>query len=250
MKVYQDYANYYDVLYGYKNYLRECDFLKKVFKKYKKEKSLSILDLGCGTGSHALILAGLGHNVTGVDLSAKMIRIARGKTKKVVFKQGDVRKLNIKKKFDVVLLMFNVIGYQTTDRDLLSVFKTAGLHLKEGGLLVFDCWSGPAVLEQLPEDRLNIIDFKKGEKLVKMATPYLDRKKKTVDIKYKVLRVKGSKVLDEVNETHKLRYLFPKEIENYLKKTGFLKLEICPFLELNKKPSLSDWNISIIAKKI
>ena len=39
MKVYQKYAAYYDALYQYKNYPKECNFLAKVFKKYAKTPS-------------------------------------------------------------------------------------------------------------------------------------------------------------------------------------------------------------------
>lgn len=253
-KIYQKYADYYDVLYQYKNYFRECDFLEKIFKKYAGKKFPSILDLGCGTGNHALILAKRGSKVTGVDSSDRMIEIARKKAKdkkiKVDFYQGDARKINLKKKFDIVLLMFNVIGYQITNKDLLSVFQTANDHLKRGGLLIFDCWFGPAVLKQMPGNRRRIIKKDNQEKLIKLAVPSLDILAQTVDIKYNISLVSKGKILDRVNEIHKIRFLFPQEIKSYLKETGFQSLETCPFMKLNKKPTFNDWNIIVIAKKI
>lgn len=39
----------------------------------------SILDVGCGTGSLSVVLSGLGHHVTGIDLSPSMISIAQAK---------------------------------------------------------------------------------------------------------------------------------------------------------------------------
>ncbi len=42
-----------------------------------------ILDIGCGTGSLSLVLAKLGHQVTGIDLSPKMIAQARKKANQV-----------------------------------------------------------------------------------------------------------------------------------------------------------------------
>ena len=41
------------------------------------ERGSSVLDAGCGTGGHALLLAALGHRVVGVDLAAEAIRRAR-----------------------------------------------------------------------------------------------------------------------------------------------------------------------------
>ena len=43
-------------------------------------KSARVLDIGCGTGSLSLVLAGLGHQVTGIDLSSEMITRAKEKT--------------------------------------------------------------------------------------------------------------------------------------------------------------------------
>ncbi|MFH1714394.1 MAG: class I SAM-dependent methyltransferase [Candidatus Nealsonbacteria bacterium] len=254
MKVYQKYATYYDILYQHKNYPKECNFLAKVFNKYVKKKSLSILDLGCGTGSHALILAKQGNKVTGVDLSDRMIKLAKEKAKgtgiKVYFRQGDVRNVSLNKKFDIVLLMFNVIGYQITNQDLVSTFKTASRHLKKGGILIFDCWFGPAVLKQMPGSRKKIIKKDNREKLIKSSTSILDIFNQTIDIRYQVQRVLRGKILEKVNETHKIRFLFPQEIKCYLEEVGFQSLEICPFLQINKKPNFNDWNITVIAKKI
>ncbi|MDP3995690.1 MAG: hypothetical protein Q8P74_00330, partial [bacterium] len=166
------------------------------------------------------------------------------------FRREDVRKANLKKKFDVVLLMFNVIGYQVTNEDLSAAFKTASCHLKRGGILIFDCWSGPAVLNQKPEERRKVIKKNRKEKLVKSAVPVLDILNQTVDIKYKVHQVLNGKITDRVKEIHKIRFLFPQEIKLYLKEAGFQDLEICPFLKLGRRPTLRDWNITVIAKKI
>lgn len=250
--IYQKYADYYDILYRYKNYAKECDFLGKIFKKYSREKVVSILDLGCGTGNHALILAKRGWRITGVDLSARMINLAREKAErlKIDFKQGDARKISLGKKFDVILLMFNVIGYQVSNDDIFAVLQNAARHLKKGGLLVFDCWFGPAVLKQMPGYRRRVEKKGNQEKLIKTAVPNLNILEQTVDIKYEILRVSRGKILDKVNEIHKIRFLFPQEIRHYLDEAGFKVLEICPFLQLNKRPTLNDWNITVIAQKI
>jgi len=81
MKIFQKYANYYDILYQDKDYKKECDFLEKIFEKYSKKRINSILDLGCGTGSHSLILAKRDYEVSGVDLSSQMINRARNKAR-------------------------------------------------------------------------------------------------------------------------------------------------------------------------
>jgi len=253
MSTFQKYANYYDVLYRDKNYRSECDFLEKIFRKYSTKSIHSILDLGCGTGGHDLILCSRGYKITGVDLSAEMIEVAKRKAKdkkmRINFVRSDIKSINLKKKYDVIISMFAVISYQITNEDIISTFQRARNHLGQGGLFIFDCWFGPAVLAQKPQDRLKIIE-KDNEKIIRFATPVLDILNQTVDVKYKIVKASKNKILDEIDEVHKMRFLFPKEIENYLKETNFRILEICPFRELGKIPTENDWNVTVIAEAI
>jgi predicted TPR repeat methyltransferase len=64
----QVYADQYDLLYGEKDYDAECDLLEQVFHRYSKGPIQSILDLGCGTGNHSILLARRGYQENGVDL--------------------------------------------------------------------------------------------------------------------------------------------------------------------------------------
>jgi len=65
----------------------------------------SVLDLGCGTGlPTAAQLAGAGHRVTGVDLSAEMIRLARLNVPGADFHQGDMR--DVQGTYDAVVAFF------------------------------------------------------------------------------------------------------------------------------------------------
>jgi len=137
-------------LYKDKDYEAECDFLEQIFSRCAKYPIRTILDLGCGTGGHALPLARRGYEVTGVDLSEHMLERARQKAAEaglaISFHQGDIRILDLGCTFDVVVAMFAVISYQTSNEDLAAAFRSARRHLKPGGLFVFDCWFGPAVL--------------------------------------------------------------------------------------------------------
>ena len=160
MSVFEDYARYYDLLYRDKNYGGEVDFIDSLIKKHVPGAE-SILELGCGTGGHAEYLAKRGYTVHGIDISDDMLRMAarrhvgfspelQGKTK---FEKGDVRTARLGRKFDVVLSLFHVMSYQTTNEDILAAFQTAREHLNKGGIFLFDCWYGPAVLTDRPEVR-------------------------------------------------------------------------------------------------
>jgi len=57
MKSFERYSHYYDLIYQDKDYEEECDFVKAIFSQYSREPVTRILDVGCGTGGHALLLA-------------------------------------------------------------------------------------------------------------------------------------------------------------------------------------------------
>ncbi len=155
------YASIYDDLYNDKDYNAECNLIQRIFEQYGSNHIKTILDLGCGTGNHALPLAEQGFEVTGVDCSQEMINKAQSKNTPCTFYLGDIRQFNANRKSDAVLMMFAVLGYQLENADVLAALKTARCHLNPGGLLIFDVWYGPAVLAQRPTDKVKII-FKRN----------------------------------------------------------------------------------------
>ena len=71
---------YYDRVYWWKDYDQEIDFLVKAFRRCGI-RGKRVLEVACGTGSHSKILVERGYEVTGVDISDDMLRIARSKVK-------------------------------------------------------------------------------------------------------------------------------------------------------------------------
>jgi 2-polyprenyl-3-methyl-5-hydroxy-6-metoxy-1,4-benzoquinol methylase len=157
------YSILYDSFYQTKNYKSENEF---IFTFLSTTKTQSILDLGCGTGGHDLLLAQKGYAVTGVDLSEEMIGQAIQKNRtaglSIEFLQGDIRTIRLKKKFDLVLSMFAVMSYQTTNEEFKASLETARAHLNPGGMFIFDAWYGPAVLHQIPETRVKELEIGGG----------------------------------------------------------------------------------------
>jgi 2-polyprenyl-3-methyl-5-hydroxy-6-metoxy-1,4-benzoquinol methylase len=66
--VFEDYVAYYDLLYQDKDYAREAEFVHRLIQD-EMPGAVSILDLGCGTGTHAAIFAEMGYSVHGIDHS-------------------------------------------------------------------------------------------------------------------------------------------------------------------------------------
>jgi len=259
------YADAYDLLYQDKDYEKECDYIEAIFKKYKYNPK-TILDLGCGTGGHALILAERGYEITGVDRSTNMLEIARKKAKekklKIDFIKGDITKISLKRKFDAVISMFAVMSYQTTNSTITSVCKLVKNSLNPGGLFMFDCWHGPAVLTDRPTSRTKEVTLDNGEKIIRFTDSEIDVINHIVKVNFTIYRLTSCQPNepdkpekrnkrekhDELRETHIMRFLFPQEIKYFLEVAGFNKVDFYPFLELNRNLSEKDWNIMVVGK--
>ncbi len=245
----REYSKAYDLLYREKDYDRECDFLETIFRKSGR-KVQSVLDLGCGTGGHAVILGKRGYKVTGVDRSAEMIGIAEKKSKeagvKVSYHKSPIQDLRLDRKFDAVISMFAVMSYQIDNKDLASACRVARAHLKNNGMFIFDAWHGLAVMTDPPTERIKEVKSKTG-RIIRITKPDLNALSHTVDTHFKVLNFDKNILTSETDETHTMRFLFPQEIRYFLESAGFSKVQFCPFMKPNAVLSAHDWNMTVIA---
>ena len=247
MNSFKSYSNYYDHLYHDKDYNAEADYLVNLIKKYRKNAK-TIIDLGCGTGKHAKLLAKRGFEVTGLDKSDEMIAIAR-KDSNLEFILDDIATFKLKKKFDIVLSIFHVFSYLTTNEKLLDSFLNANLHLEEKGIFIIDVWHTPAVHSQIPEIRVKVFENEKL-KIVRYADPMVDSLNNMVDVKYE-LNILDKETLREENitENHHIRHFSKPEIELFAKYTGFQILHTQELLTGNS-PSEKTWGVGYIMEKV
>jgi SAM-dependent methyltransferase len=102
-----------------------------------------VLDVPCGQGRHAHLLAEAGFDVTGLDYSADLLRVARarGTGKRLRYVRGDMRRLPPKwtGRFDAVLNLFTSFGFFLDPGDDARVIGEFARVLAPGGVLV---WHG------------------------------------------------------------------------------------------------------------
>ena len=246
------YADSYDALYQEKDYAAECDLLEAQFKEYSAQGVRTILDLGCGTGNHAVPLAHRGYQVTGVDRSPEMLSQARQKATssgKLTFQCADIRALNLDKTFDAVLIMFAVLGYQLSNEDVVSTLSTARRHLAPGGLLIFDVWYGPAVLLNRPSQRVKVVDTNQG-RILRVSSGTLDTRRHLCHVNYLVWVLNDQRLVRTSEETHAMRYFFPLELELFLQSTGFASTRLGAFPGFENDPDDTTWNVMQVATAI
>lgn len=254
MSFQRKYANYYDLIYKNKDYNGEVEYILSLLNKYQPNLK-SILELGCGTGKHALILSEKGYQIDGVDLSDEMISIAYDQRQKlpqniasnVQFEQGDLRTVRMGKKYDAIVSLFHVMSYQTSNEDLSAAFATAKAHLKPGGVFLFDCWYGPGVLSDRPTTRIKRLENSKIS-MIRIAEPVMLPNENIVDVNYEII-IKDKKDLtsNHFHEMHRMRYLFQPEVKLLLEKHNFELLQCNEWLT-NAMPGFSSWEVYFLAR--
>jgi SAM-dependent methyltransferase len=248
---FQRYSAYYDLLYRDKDYQGEAAFVHDALVRHGG-KCGRLLELGCGTGRHAMEFAALGWTVRGYDVSAGMIERARTRAHdsadSVSFEVGDIRNLREPAVFDAVISLFHVMSYQISDEDLRHAIATAASHLPPGGLFFFDFWYGPAVLADPPEKRTKRLANERIS-IVRHAVPTVDHAARTVRVDY---TIEGTDLVAAESfgftEEHTLRYLFMPELTTLLAQGGFAVAESGRWME--RKPADSDsWYVWLVAQK-
>jgi len=111
-------------------------------KEYLTNPEMKILDVGCGTGRHAINLATKGYkNITGIDLSPSLInaakKVAKEKNVAVDFRIGDARELPFENEFDAALcLCEGAFGLLENDAENYKILKAVHQSLKKQGIFI------------------------------------------------------------------------------------------------------------------
>jgi SAM-dependent methyltransferase len=254
VSVFANYANYYDLLYQDKDYVGEADFIHNLLKKYAPDAK-TIMEMGCGTGNHAMLLAKEGYQIYGVDSSDEMLAKANDRLSGLPdifplrphFSLGDVRNVRLNQTFDVVISLFHVISYQSTNIDLQSAINTAKAHLNPGGIFIFDVWYGPTVLRDLPSVRVKRL---KNEfiSVTRLAEPKILENDNCVDVNYSIsIKDINTEFTEEIQETHRMRYFSKPELEFFLNQGGF-EMTDCKEWMTDKEPGFDTWGVYFVAK--
>lgn len=146
MSIYERYAPLYDASGQVRFALLTHLYLRELLGRHPVEGRRA-LDLACGTGTLALLLAEDGWLVTGLDASAAMLDQATAKAaashaaERVAFLRGDMRRAHEvlpRGGFDLATCTYDSLNYMLTEEDLAACFAAAAAALAPGGLYVAD----------------------------------------------------------------------------------------------------------------
>ena len=252
------YAQQYDLLYKDKDYDAEVALLERLFQAHKLDGN-SVLDLGCGTGQHAIRLAM--RNISGersTPVTSKPRFARRMKAEQSLdetspqpsFVEGDVTTVRLAgASFDAALMMFAVLGYQVTNEAVKAALRTVRAHLRPGALFVCDVWYGPAVLHVRPSERTKVVDAPGGQ-VIRSVRTELDSFAHRADVEYRVWRLQGKEVLAEMRETHSMRFFFPQELALLFEASGLELRELRAFGDSDAPPTEETWNVLAVGRAV
>lgn len=219
--LFENYGQKYDNEAFTQGTIGECDFIEN---ELHHDKTLKILDVGCGTGRHAIELTKRGYTVTGVDFSESQLGRAREKAGKqgltIDFHQMDARNLPFSNAFDVaIMLCEGGFPLMETDEMNFEILKSVTRSLKEQGKFIFTTLNGLFPLYHSVEEFCSSAS-EEGNATYRSNTfdlmTFRDHNLTEVEDDL------GNRKTLDCNE----RYYVPSEITWLLKSLGFKKIDI------------------------
>lgn len=246
--LFENYARKYDKECFVQGTLGECDFIEQ---EINHDKSLKVIDIGCGTGRHAIELTKRGYDVLGADLSESQLKRAREKAKEqgveIDFQKQDARNLSFESKFDLgIMICEGGFSLMETDEMNFEILRNATKALKEKGKLIFTTLNGLFPLYHSVEE---FCASAGGEGSTTSKNNTFDlmtfRDHQTTEFEDDA----GHKKEIKSNE----RFYVPSEITWLLKTLGYKKIDIfgakLGAFSRNDKLTTEDFEMLVIAEK-
>lgn len=247
-ELFENYGRKYDEEVFTQGTLKECDFIEQ---ELDYNKSLKILDLGCGTGRHSIELTKRGYSVTGVDLSASQLQRAKEKASEqnltIKFIQADARTLSFSKEFAaVIMLCEGSFPLMETDEMNFQILKNASNALRNNGKFIFTTLNGLFPLFHSVKDFHESVSKEGTATYGQNSFDLMTFREQSVVV---VVDDSGHQKELHCNE----RYYVPSEITWLLKSVGFQTINIFGAklgdFSLTDKLTTEDFEMLVIAEK-
>lgn len=246
--LFENYGNQYDKECFTQGTLGECDFIEE---EASYNKQLKILDIGCGTGRHAIELTKRGYkNIVGVDLSESQISRAKDKAQEeqleIDFRVADARSLPFSSEFDLVIMLCEGgFPLMETDEMNFEILENARESLTNGGKLIFTTLNGLFPIFNSVQDFLN---SEKGEDSASHENLKFNLMTFRESAEITIRDDDGTEKTLQTNE----RWYMPVEITWLLKTLGFKQIDIhgAHLGDFSRRHELTvkDYEMLVIAK--
>lgn len=247
-QLFENYGVKYDKECFTQGTIGECDFIEK---EIGEDKSVRIIDIGCGTGRHSVELARRGYRITGIDLSESQLARAREKARQqdldVSFMKHDARNLPFANEFDLaIMLCEGGFPLMETDEMNYQILQNAARSLTAKGKFIFTTLNGLFPLFHSVKDFLAAA-AQEGNAAYENHSfdlmTFRDHNTTTVEDD------SGKRIELQCNE----RYYVPSEITWLLKSLGFASIELfgarLGAFSRDDRLTTEDFEMLVIARK-
>ncbi|NLX12721.1 MAG: methyltransferase domain-containing protein [Phycisphaerales bacterium] len=245
--LFANYGRTYDTESYTQGTVGEVDFVER---ELAADRTKRILDIGCGTGRHAIELARRGYRVTGFDLSEAQLRRAREKAAEagvvVEFERRDATQPHFDREFDAAIMFCEgAFSLMETDEKNYAILRHAGAALRPGGKLLM------TTLNALFPLFHSVKDF-----LAANATGGTATDKVTFDL-ITFRECAELTFTDDAGQPRTImtneRYYTPSEMRWLLQTAGFIKVDIlgCHLGKFSREDALTpdDFEMLVVAVK-
>ncbi|MEE8605114.1 MAG: class I SAM-dependent methyltransferase [Candidatus Aminicenantaceae bacterium] len=133
-RLYHDLSWIWPIVSPPEDYVEETEFFSRIIKEKAKIDVRSLLHLGCGGGRNDFTFQ-KHFDVTGIDISEEMLKLAKELNPESEYIHGDMRSIRLGRTFDCVAALDSV-NYMKNEEELIQLFQTAHEHLNPGGVFL------------------------------------------------------------------------------------------------------------------
>ena len=247
-ELFENYGKTYDNESFTRGTIGECDFIEQ---ELGFDKSVKILDVGCGTGRHSIELSKRGYSMTGIDLSAAQLERAEEKAKKeglkINFFRYDARILPYENEFDAAIMICEgAFPLMETDEMNFEILKNVTKSLKTPGKFIFTTLNGLFPLYHSVEEFCDSTTDKGNATYRSNTFDLMTFRDHNIT---EATDDSGNKLTMDCNE----RYYVPSEITWLLKSLGYTKIDIfgakLGAFSRNDKLTTEDFEMLIVTQK-
>jgi 2-polyprenyl-3-methyl-5-hydroxy-6-metoxy-1,4-benzoquinol methylase len=245
VQFYDSLANEYDELTGFaERFDKERSTFQMLVQKYDMK---IVLEAGCGTGFHSVLLAQLGLHVTATDISEQMLRQAKRNAQQMGVQidavQSSFKGLNesVCKTFDALFCLGNTLPHVLTEEELFQSFKSFYEVLNPGGRVFLQLLNYDRILKK----RERILNIKEVND--KIFVRFYDYEKETIKFNILTIQRNEGKIIHSLNSVQ----LFPwrsSDIVRSLKDAGFHNAELFGTMARNAYDEYSSNDLVVIAQ--
>jgi ubiquinone/menaquinone biosynthesis C-methylase UbiE len=246
-------AELYDLFYGSKDYAAEANYLHSLLQRFSEQPVRRILDIACGTGSHAIELEKLGYDVIGSDISEDMLaragEKARAASSAMRFEHQDMRALDVASSpFDAVLCLFDAIGHVQTTAAIKQTFGAVHRHLRDDGLFILEFWHAAAMAGHHDPLRVRKFATDRGE-ILRLSQTTVDLALQSATVEHAIYDLRSDGTYLTAIERQTNRFFSLPEMSALLDDCGFDVARYYSGYSPDENLSPDTWHIVLVARR-